>query len=240
MGKTTTAVNLAAALAKTYSVLLIDMDPQANASSGLGIFNPQNTVYDILIGSSTIETTVSKTSLPGLDILASSPELAGAAMDLDANTENMLRLSKALMAARSEYDFMVLDAPPSIGALTLNVLAASDHLIIPLQAEYYGLEGIAHMMDTISRVQGSLNPSLNVLGILLTMFDVRTRLSVQVEENVRQHFGSLAFKTVIPRSVRLAEAPSFGQPALEFAPVSSGSKAYQALSREVIERVSQT
>ncbi|MCH2666454.1 MAG: ParA family protein [Deinococcales bacterium] len=240
MGKTTTAVNLAAAIARRHSVLLIDMDPQANASSGLGILNPQKTVYDVLIGNATAETIVSETSLPGLDILASSPELAGAAMDLDTNTENMLLLSKALIVTRSKYDFIVLDAPPSIGALTLNVLAAADHLIIPLQAEYYGLEGIAHMMDTITRVQGSLNPSLTVLGILLTMFDSRTRLSVQVEENVRQHFGPLVFKAVIPRSVRLAEAPSFGQPALEFAPISSGAKAYQALSREVIERVSQT
>jgi chromosome partitioning protein len=215
------------------------MDPQANASSGLGIVNPGKTVYDVLIGNASVMTTVSKTSVPGLDILAASPELAGAAIDLDANAENMLRLAKALTTTRPNYDFIILDAPPSIGALTLNALTAADHLIIPLQVEYYALEGIAHMMDTVDRVQSSLNEGLTVLGILLTMFDSRTNLSVQVEENVRQHFGPLVFKAVIPRSVRLAEAPSFGQPVLEFAPISSGAKAYKALSEEVLERVSQ-
>ena len=151
----------------------------------------------------------------------------------------MRLLAKALIGVRPNFDFIVLDAPPSIGALTLNALVAADHLIIPLQTEYYALEGIAGMMDTVERLRGSLNPDLNVLGILLTMYDSRTRLSQEVEENVRNHFTDLVFKAVIPRNVRLAEAPSYGQPIYAYAPTSSGAQAYRQLSEEVISRVSE-
>ena len=235
VGKTTTAVNLAAALAQIRKVLLIDMDPQANASSGLGVLQSENTIYHVLVGGTAARRAVSKTSIPELDLIPASSELAGAAMELDTTADSMLLLSRALTAVRPNYDFIVV----SLGALTLNTLSASDHLIVPLQTEYYALEGIASMMDTVERAQGSLNSNITILGILLTMFDRRTNLSRQVEKDVRRHFGTQVFETVIPRSVRLAEAPSYGQTIFEFAPVSPGAEAYQALSREVLERVSQ-
>ncbi len=239
VGKTTTAVNLSAALAERRNILLVDLDPQANASSGVGITEPEGTVYDVIAGRASARQAVSRTTIPQLDLLASSADLAGAAVELDASRENMLLLSRGLIGVRPNYDFIVIDAPPSVGALTLNALAAADLLIVPLQTEYYALEGIASMMETIERVRGSINSDLRILGILLTMFDGRTRLSQEVEENVRRHFGELVFDTVIPRTVRLAEAPSYGQSVLDYAPSSQGAVAYQALAEEVIERVSQ-
>lgn len=174
-----------------------------------------------------------------LDLLAASDDLAGAAVELDASRDNLTLLSRSLIGVRPTYDFIVVDAPPSMGALTLNALGAADQLIVPLQTEYYALEGIASMMETVDRVRGSLNRDLRILGILLTMYDGRTRLSQEVEENVRRHFGDLVFRTVIPRTVRLAEAPSYGQSIFAYAPSSQGAAAYQALAEEVIERVSQ-
>jgi len=239
VGKTTTAVNLAAALAERRRILLVDLDPQANASSGLGIRTPLRTVYDVFSGRASARQALMRTAQANLAVLPASGDLAGAAVELDATADNMLLLSRGLMGVRPNFDFIVVDAPPSMGALTLNALAAADHLIIPLQCEYYALEGIAGMMDTVERVRGSLNRELRILGILLTMFDSRTKLSQQVEENVRRHFRREVFRTVIPRSVRLAEAPSYGQPVLEYAPMSPGALAYQSLAEEVIDRVSQ-
>ncbi len=239
VGKTTSAVNLAAALAESRRILLVDLDPQANASSGLSVRNPQKTVYDVLIGEASARSTICRTSSDNLFLLPASPDLAGAALELDATSDNMKLLSKALLGARPNYDFILIDAPPSIGALTLNALAAADKLIIPLQTEYYALEGIAGMMDTVERIRGAVNPSLSVLGILLTMYDARTRLSQEVEENVRGHFNDLVFETVIPRNVRLAEAPSYGQPIFDYAPSSSGAEAYRKLGTEVLNRVSE-
>ena len=238
VGKTTSAVNLAAALAESRRILLVDLDPQANASSGLSIRNPQKTVYDVLVGEASARATICRTSSDNLFVLPASPDLAGAALELDATSDNMKLLSKALLGARPNYDFILIDAPPSIGALTLNALAAADKLIIPLQTEYYALEGIAGMMDTVERIRGAVNPNLSVLGILLTMFDARTRLSQEVEENVRGHFNDLVFETVIPRNVRLAEAPSYGQPIFDYAPSSAGAEAYRKLGTEVLDRVS--
>jgi chromosome partitioning protein len=239
VGKTTSAVNLAAALAETRRVLLVDMDPQANASSGVGVRGAESTIYDVLVGEMSARRAIVATDTPNLKILPASVELSGAAVELDASSESMRLLAKALIGVRPNFDFIVLDAPPSIGALTLNALVAADHLIIPLQTEYYALEGIAGMMETVERLRGSLNPQLNILGILLTMFDGRTRLSQEVEDNVRKHFGDLVFGAVIPRNVRLAEAPSYGQPVYAYAPTSSGAQAYRQLSEEVITRVSQ-
>ena len=239
VGKTTSAINLAAALAETRRVLLVDMDPQANASSGVGVRDAERTIYDVLIGELSARRAVTDTEIPNLKVLPASVELSGAAVELDASADSMRLLAKALIGVRPNFDFIVLDAPPSIGALTLNALVAADHLIIPLQTEYYALEGIAGMMDTVERLRGSLNPDLNVLGILLTMYDSRTRLSQEVEENVRNHFTDLVFKAVIPRNVRLAEAPSYGQPIYAYAPTSSGAQAYRQLSEEVISRVSE-
>jgi chromosome partitioning protein len=238
VGKTTTAINLSAALAAHRGTLLVDLDPQANATSGLGLL-PSSSVYDVLAGRSPARHAVVRARQQNLWLLASSADLSGAALELDATSDNMRLLSKALMGVRPGYHFIIVDAPPSFGALTLNVLAASDFLIVPVQCEYYALEGIAGMMDTIERVQSSLNPQVRVLGLLLTMADARTKLSQQVEENVRRHFGELVFRTVIPRSVRLAEAPSHGLPVFEYAPGSAGAVAYRALGEEVIERVSQ-
>ncbi len=239
VGKTTTAINLAAALAETRRVLLVDMDPQANASSGVGVRGAERTIYDVLIGELSARRAITDTDIPNLKVLPASVELSGAAVELDASADSMRLLAKALIGVRPNFDFIVLDAPPSIGALTLNALVAADHLVIPLQTEYYALEGIAGMMDTVERLRASLNPDLNILGILLTMFDSRTRLSQEVEENVRSHFSELVFDAVIPRNVRLAEAPSYGQPIYAYAPASSGAQAYRRLSEEVILRVSE-
>ena len=239
VGKTTTAINLAAALAETRRVLLVDMDPQANASSGVGVRGAEKTIYDVLIGELSARRAITDTAFEGLKVLPASMELSGAAVELDASTENLRLLTKALIGVRPNFDFIVVDAPPSLGALTLNALVAADHLVIPLQTEYYALEGIAGMMETTERLRGSLNPDLNILGILLTMSDSRTRLSQEVEENVRRHFGDLVFTSVIPRNVRLAEAPSYGQPIYAYAPTSSGALAYRTLAEEVIRRASE-
>jgi chromosome partitioning protein len=239
VGKTTTAVNLAAALAQRRRILLVDLDPQANASSGVGVTDPETTVYDVISGRASARQATMKSSTENLDLLAASDDLAGAAVELDASRDNLTLLARSLIGVRPNYDFIVVDAPPSMGALTLNALGAADQLIVPLQTEYYALEGIASMMETIERVRGSLNRDLRILGILLTMYDGRTRLSQEVEENVRRHFGELVFRTVIPRTVRLAEAPSYGQSIFAYAPTSQGAAAYQALAEEVIERVSQ-
>ena len=239
VGKTTSAINLAAALAEHRRILLVDLDPQANASSGLSVRDPKNTVYEVLTGESSARHSICETSQPNLLLLPASPELSAAALELDASSENMKLLQKALIGVRPNFDFIVLDAPPSIGALTLNALAAADHLVIPLQTEYYALEGMAGMMDTVERIRGSLNPDLGILGIVLTMFDNRTRLSQEVESNVREHFRDLVFETVIPRNVRLAEAPSYGLPIFQYAAASSGAEAYRQLAVEVLVRASQ-
>lgn len=238
VGKTTTAISLAAALAKHRETLLVDLDPQANASSGVGIESPELTIYDVLVGNASARRAILPTAIEHLSVLAASPDLAGAAVELDATSDNLKLLAKALLGVRASYPFIVIDSPPSIGALTLNSLAAADQLVIPLQAEYYALEGIASMMDTVERVRGSLNPELTILGIVLTMFDNRTKLSQEVEDNVRNHFGSLVFNTVIPRNVRLAEAPSYGQPIFSYAPTSQGAQSYRKLAEEVLERAS--
>lgn len=239
VGKTTSAINLSAALAEQRRVLLVDLDPQANASSGIGVRAPKHTVYDVLVGEMSARRAVTDTDIPNLKVIPASMELSGAAVELNASSENMRLLSKALIGVRPNFDFIVLDAPPSLGALTLNALVAADHLIIPLQTEYYALEGIAGMMETVERLRGSLNPTLHILGILLTMYDGRTKLSQEVEQNVRQHFAELVFEVVIPRNVRLAEAPSYGQPIYAYAPTSQGALAYRRLAEEVISRVSQ-
>lgn len=239
VGKTTTAVNLSAALAKKRRVLLVDLDPQANATSGLGLRSPSPTIYDVLVGDVSARRAAQSTSTQNLDVLPASADLAGAAVELDASTDDLMLLSKALIGVRPRYDFVVVDAPPSMGALTLNALAAADRLIVPLQTEYYALEGIAGMVDTVERVRGSLNPDLRILGILLTMADNRTNLSRQVEDNVRGHFGDDVFRTVIPRNVRLAEAPSHGKPIFDYAIESQGALAYRALAEEVLVRVSE-
>jgi chromosome partitioning protein len=238
VGKTTSAVNLAAALAAHRRVLLVDLDPQANASSGLGISSADKTIYDVLTGAVSARHAVVRTDDPQLAVLPASADLAGAAVELDASSENVQLLSRGLIGVRPTFDFIIIDSPPSLGALTLNALVAADQLIIPLQAEYYALEGIASMMDTVERIRGSYNPNLEILGILLTMFDNRTKLSQEVEDNVRKHFADLVFAAVVPRSVRLAEAPSYGQPIFKYAPTSQGALAYRSLAEEVLQRVS--
>jgi len=239
VGKTTTAVNLAAALAEKRRVLLIDLDPQANASSGLSVRDPEYSMDDVLVGDVPARRAVTATAVDNLSVLPASADLAAAAVDLDATSEDLNVLKRALLGVRANFELVLIDSPPSLGALTLNALVAADQLIVPLQTEYYALEGMASMMDTIDRVQGGLNPTLSVLGIVLTMFDGRTKLSQEVEDNVRQHFASQVFQSVIPRNVRLAEAPSYGQPIFAYAPTSQGALAYRRLAEEVLQRVSQ-
>lgn len=239
VGKTTTAVNLAAALAEKRRVLLIDLDPQANASSGLSVRDPEHSIYDVLIGDVPARRAVLETTVENLSVLPASADLAAAAVDLDATSEDLNVLKRALLGVRANFELVLIDSPPSLGALTLNALVAADQLIVPLQTEYYALEGMASMMDTIERVQSGLNPTLDMLGIVLTMFDGRTKLSQEVEDNVRHHFASKVFWSVIPRNVRLAEAPSYGQPIFTYAPTSQGALAYRRLAEEVLQRVSQ-
>lgn len=234
VGKTTTAINLAAYLAASgRKVLLVDMDPQGNASSGLGLRGAQGGLYNALSEPARLQEFIRPSAQSGLDVLPATPDLAGAGVEL---AEEPYALRDLLSAARG-YDLTLIDAPPSLGPLTINVLSASDALIIPLQAEYYALEGVAGLIDTVEQVRASLHPQLQTLGVALTMFDGRTNLAQEVEQSVRQHFGELVFWSVVPRNVRLSEAPSFAKAINQFAPTSSGAAAYKRLSEEVMQRV---
>jgi chromosome partitioning protein len=238
VGKTTTTVNLAAYLA-TFGkkVLLIDIDPQSNAGVGLGVDRTQikECLYNVLIEGTPIRDTIIKSNISNLDVLPSTPRLAGAEVELVGMDPRETRLKDALAEIKSDYDLLVIDCPPSLSLLTVNALTAADEVIIPIQCEYYALEGISQLTHTLELVRESLNPALKIRGIVLTMFDPRTLLSSQVAEEARKYFGTKVFKTVIPRNVRLAEAPSFGQPILFYDPGSKGAEAYENLCREVLD-----
>ena len=239
VGKTTTAVNLAAFLGKKKKkVLLIDMDPQANATSGLGIDKREleQTVYDVLINDAPITDVIYETNAENVDICPTNINLAGAEVELVTVISREQILKNALVPISDNYDFIVLDCPPSLGLLTINALTASDRLIIPIQGEYYALEGLSQLMDTINIVKKKLNPELEILGVVLTMFNMRTQLSRQVKEETDKYFGGKVFKTVIPRNVRLAEAPSHGLAISDYDPNSKGGKAYESLASEVLKR----
>jgi len=239
VGKTTTAVNLAAGLAiEGNAVLLVDMDPQASATSGLGIRleSGDASTYDVLLGSADVEQALRKTMLPGLQVLPASRDLVGAEIELVSLDRREMRLKEALAEIRKRYDFVVIDCPPSLGLVTLNALAASDSLLIPLECEYYALEGLSALLETVDLIRDRLNPQLGIEGLLLTMFDGRNLLSRQVADDVRAHFPDSVFTTVVPRNVRLSESPSHGLPALLYDPSSRGAMAYGELAREVMAR----
>ncbi|MBV9414036.1 MAG: ParA family protein [Solirubrobacterales bacterium] len=238
VGKTTTAVNLAACVAEAgYDALLLDIDPQANATIGLGIGKGDaDTVYDVLNCSSTVEDVIRPTSIERLWIVPAGPDLAGANVELPRIPGSETRLRDALKGVRDRYAFILIDCPPSLGPLTVNALVAADRVIVPVQAEYFALEGLAGLLDTLSLVQRELNPWLTVAGMLLTMHDGRTRLAQDVEREVREHFPELVFDTVIPRNVRIGEAPSFGKPVIHHDPHSAGADAYFELAKEVAAR----
>jgi chromosome partitioning protein len=240
VGKTTTALNLAASLAAAEQrVLLIDGDPQGNATSGLGLSkeNSKSTVYEVLIGASTLrESTIRSVQFQHLDVVPATPDLAGAELELVNADRREQRMRDALAGVREEYDFVLIDCPPSLGLITVNMLAAADSLVIPLQCEYYALEGLSQLLNTVHLVQRSINPGLGIDGVLLTMYDARLNLSRQVASEAREYFGKQVFSSVIPRNVRLAEAPSFGKPIILYDVASVGAKAYMAVARELIDR----
>ncbi len=239
VGKSTTSVNLGAALgANRKQVLLIDLDPQGNTSSGLGIEKNQldSCIYDVLLGEEPITNVIIPDVCPGLDVAPATINLAGAEVELVSQMARENRLKEAIGAIRGKYDYVFIDCPPSLGLLTINALVAADKLLIPIQCEFYALEGVTKLLDTMKRVKTHLNPSIDIFGVLLTMYDGRTTLSKQVAEEVRSFFGKLVFETVIPRTVKLSEAPSFGQPINEYDPTGKGAESYNALAKEVIRR----
>jgi chromosome partitioning protein len=239
VGKTTTAINLAASLAAIeHSTLVIDIDPQSNTTSGLGIDTKtvSNSVYEIMIGSTDIEDTIRQTELDFLDIVPSHINLVGAEIEMIDREERERILKKAIESVRDNYDFVIIDCPPSLGLLTINALTASNAIVIPVQCEYFALEGLGQLLNTIKIVRQHLNPDLDIEGVLLTMYDTRTRLSNQVADEVKRYFDDRVFKAVIARNIRLAEAPSFGKPALLYDSTSAGAKNYLALAREIIKR----
>jgi chromosome partitioning protein len=236
VGKTTTAINLAACLAEAGEpALVIDLDPQANATSGLGERANGTSTYDLLDGAP-LQDLAKPTKFPNLHLIPAKPDLAGATVELTQHSAGETYLRQALAAGTEEYSFVFLDCPPSFGPLTVNALAAADRVLIPVQAEYYALEGLSQLVHSINLVKARLNPKLAVGGVLLTMVDGRTRLSADVEAEVRKHFGELVFTQTVPRSVRLAEAPSHGLPAIAYDRRSRGADAYWKVAMELVER----
>lgn len=237
VGKTTSAVNLGAYL--TYlgkSVLLVDIDPQANATSGIGIDHRSlsHGVYEAIIGHKPLYQIVKRTVQDGYNVAPATLSLAGAGVELVGMEEREFRLKKVLEEVRDEYDFIIIDGPPSLGLLTVNSLVAADDVLIPIQSEYYALEGLSQLLETIGLVQNHLKPDLNIMGAIITMFDKRNRLSHSVMQELYQHFPNKVFRSIIPRSVRLAEAPSYGRSILHYDPKSKGGKAYEKLAKEII------
>ena len=236
VGKSTTAINLSAALGELgKQVLLVDLDPQGNSSSGLGIEKSQvhNCVYDVLLNDVAIEDVIIPDVGEGLDLVPATINLAGAEVEL-VSREN--RLKDAVGSLRGKYDYVFIDCPPSLGLLTVNALVAADKLLIPIQCEFYALEGVTKLLDSMKRVKTRLNPTLDIFGVLLTMYDGRTTLSRQVVEEVRSYFGKTVFTTLIPRTVKLSEAPSFGQPITQYDPSGKGAQSYVNLAKEVVQR----
>lgn len=239
VGKTTTSVNLAASLAvKGKQVLLIDMDPQGNAGSGLGVMPAaeEETIYHVLIGKALMADVARETEIAGLKVIPSNTQLTGAEVELVGTFSREMHLKRALAAYGDHFDYIILDCPPTIGLLTVNALTAANGVLVPLQSEYYALEGLTHLLETVQLVQASLNPALAIDGILLTMMDPRNNLCKQVEREVREHFSDLVYKNVIPRNVKLSEAPSHAKPVILYDKASRGSKAYLLLAGEVIRR----
>lgn len=238
VGKTTTSINLSACIAEAGKrVLLVDIDPQGNATSGLGqAEKAENTVYDVLIGEATAQESILKTDVENLSLIPTAIELAGAEIELVAMEDREMLLKKALGEVRDDYDYIFIDCPPSLSLLTLNALSAADSVLIPIQCEYYALEGVGQLVNTIKLMRKKLNPNLEIEGILLTMYDGRTNLCAQVVQEVRNHFRNEAFETMIPRNVRLSEAPSYGLPIHLYDGKCSGTHAYRELAKEVLDR----
>ncbi|MCW2957831.1 MAG: ParA family protein [Solirubrobacterales bacterium] len=238
VGKTTTAVNVAACIAEAgYETLLVDVDPQANATVGIGLpKDGEPSIYDVLLGDATADEAIVPTAIERLKALPAHPDLAAASVELPREPGSEVRLRNALAAVRDRFAFVLLDCPPSLGPLTINALVAADRVIVPVQTEYFALEGLAGLLDTLALVQRELNPRLTVAGMLLTMHDARTNLARDVEREVREHFPALVFDTVIPRNVRIGEAPSFGLPVIHHDPHSAGADAYFELAKEVAAR----
>jgi chromosome partitioning protein len=239
VGKTTTAINIATAMAATgWKTLLIDLDPQGNASTGMGIGREQrvDSAYELLVEAAPLERCLQPTGIPGLDMIPATEDLSGAEIELVA-LENRTALLSTALASHAGHDICFIDCPPSLGLLTLNALGAADTLLVPLQCEFFALEGLSQLLQTVERVQQRFNPDLGIIGIALTMFDRRNRLTDQVADDVRACLGPLVFESVIPRNVRLSEAPSHGLPALVYDHNCPGSRAYIALARELIGRL---
>ena len=240
VGKTTTTVNLAACLAKNgKKVLLIDIDPQGNSSSGLGIDKRrcEKTVYDCLINEEKMENVVIMTEYENLSICPSNLDLSGAEIELISIMGRENRLKESLSSVKDEYDYILIDTPPSLGLITINTLTAADSIIIPIQCEFYALEGVSQLVETVKRVKKSLNPSLFIQGIVMTMYDARTNLATQVVDEVKRFFPGKVYKTIIPRNVRVSEAPGFGKPVIYYDEASKGAEAYNELALELIESV---
>lgn len=237
VGKTTTAINLGAALAALEKkILLVDCDPQANASRGLGVIAEEPNLYDVLTGEAAMQEAVRSTGFPFLDVVPAARDLVGVEVEFVGLEGWEFRLSRALESVRSQYDAILLDCPPSLGHLTVNALVAADGVVVPLQCEYFALEGISALVSTVQRIRSGANPKLSIAGILLTMYDERTNLSKDVASEARKHFSDRVYETIVPRNVRLAEAPSHGTPIFAYDIKSKGAQAYLALAREVLQR----